>query len=64
MKTTILLQPVKRDISTPFKGPKPPKEDSVVLQNIPEKESETQNTDDPDCPTVEDDVQEKSFPLP
>ena len=37
------VQPVKRDISTPFKGPKPPKEDSVVLQNIPEKESETKN---------------------
>jgi DNA replication factor GINS len=35
------VKPVKRDITTPFKGPKPPKEDSVTLQNIPEKESET-----------------------
>lgn len=33
------VKPVKRDISTPFKGSKPPKEDSVTLQNIPEKES-------------------------
>ncbi len=37
------VKPVKRDITTPFKGPKPPKEDSIILQNIPEKESETEN---------------------
>lgn len=37
------VKPVKRDITTPFKGPKPPKEDSVTLQNIPEKESEAKN---------------------
>lgn len=56
------VKPVKRDITTPFKGPKPPKEDSVSLQNIPEK-SETQNTDVPDVPvTGEDDVPDKSVP--
>jgi len=39
------VKPVKRDITTPFKGPKPPKEDSVSLQNIPE-ESENKNEDE------------------
>ena len=42
------VKPVKRDITTPFKGPKPPKEDTVTLQNIPKKESESKNESEPE----------------
>ena len=34
------VKPVKRDITTPFKGPEPPEEDTITLQNIQETEPE------------------------
>ena len=48
------VKPVKRDITTPFKGPKPPEEDSVTLQNIPEKETETEEESDLEVQTESD----------
>ncbi|WP_323737017.1 hypothetical protein PXD04_03415 [Methanosphaera sp. ISO3-F5] len=37
------VKPVKRDITTPFKGPKPPEEDTVSLQNEPKPEDNLEN---------------------
>lgn len=59
------VKPVKRDITTPFKGPKPPKEDTVSLQNKPEKtkeEAEVLVEQTPDVDTdVESIVEEAAF---
>lgn len=37
------VKPVKRDITTPFKGPKPPEEDTISLQNTPKVDKEYSN---------------------
>lgn len=50
------VKPVKKDITTPFKGPKPPVEDTVSLQNETEtankkeEESEAQNISKEETP--------------
>ncbi len=51
------VKPVKRDITTPFKGPKPPKEDTVSLQNEVSSKSETK---DDDIPEVSDKTDENT----
>lgn len=56
------VKPVKRDITTPFEGPKPPKEDSVSLQNIPE-ERKTGGDDIQDVPeTSFEDTPQETIP--
>jgi len=60
------VKPVKRDITTPFKGPKPPKDDTVSLQNKPkqlekkvekkEEQSESESIDEPEVQVVEENI--------
>lgn len=56
------VKAVKRDITTPFKGPKAPKEDTVTLQNSPDevkKVSETQKEAESDTKIHEETVPDK-----
>ncbi len=51
------VKAVKRDITTPFKGPKPPEHDSVALQNDAPPKSETKV--DEKKPVIEESAQEE-----
>lgn len=51
------IKPVKRDITTPFKGPEPPEEDTISLQNETEEENienEDKNEENLENVTVKD----------
>ena len=56
------VKQIKKDISTPFKGPKPPETDSIVLQNEEEKSKE--ETKEPKETTKEIENNENSESIP